>query len=63
MQFLHVYLEGQFAPVDDVGHHAEEIAVVDLPDLLHQQISDPVAVLAFLQFSVAHDPPFVGLHA
>ena len=49
--------------MDDVGHHAEEIAVVDLPYLLHQQIPDPAAVLGFLQFSVAHDPLFVGLNA
>ena len=60
MELLDVDGEGGLASLDDCGEHAEEVSVVDCPDLLHEEVSDPTRVLGFLKFHVAHDPFLVG---
>lgn len=47
------------ASLDDCGQHTEEITIVDDPDLLEEQISDPLCVVGFLNVSIAYDPLFV----
>ena len=47
------------ASLDDCGQHAEEITIVDDPDLLEEQISDPLCVVGLFNVSIAHDPLFV----
>lgn len=58
-----VVVDGEFGltPLYDCGQHAEEVAVVDCPDLLQQEVPDPVHVLGVLHVSVGDDPLAIGV--
>ena len=60
MQLFDIDFEWDLASLDDSGKHAEEISVVDHPYLLHYHVPQPRAVFLLFEFSVAHQPLFVG---
>lgn len=60
MQFFDIDFEWDLASLDDSSKHPEEVPVVDHPYLLHYHVAQPRTVFLLLEFSVAHQPLFIG---